>query len=383
MSWASILELAIPKAALMLSAPADNRFEELGSLVEGYLLRRMSHDPEMGRAMASRLLDVYDNCDAISYDEPGTGEAYALLHFLDRYHRFQLTLDLLARNKLMPLRQGRTNVLDIGTGPGPSMFAVSDFYCERFGYVDSSQAHRESPGFKIDYVEKSIEFRQWLHHFTEYANFYAPTKRYWFVPYHHGTFRDFGAIEFDEQMTSWDQDDDGDYQPASYIRSHRFDLIILSNFLTNQSLVQKFKKELRACARFLRHNGILVVVGAPFNKYRQIYDAISEIILGQGYGSRRFIAWCERVEIKPDVLSYRWGDAYGEQVKKLRRAVFAALEERYPKDLPEKAARKLSASIKPENNGPIEWQVLVFRKCARPRLQNRRPKPGNTSTLAS
>jgi SAM-dependent methyltransferase len=271
----------------MLRTPAGKRFEELGSLVESYLLHQMSCYPEVGLEMASQLFNVLKNCDTITYNEPGTGDAYALLHFLDRYHRFQMTFDLLSRHGLMPRKQADIDVLDVGTGPGPSMFALSDFYCEQFGYVDSSRIHRERPNFRIDYVERSVEFRHWLHHFTEYANSNAPTERHWHVPYHHGTFGDFRAIEFNEQMTSWDQDEDGYYQPTSYIRPHRFDLVIFSNFLTTRRQVLQFQKELRDCARFLRKNGILLVVGATGNseKYKHIYDAIWESSLDKGTGT--------------------------------------------------------------------------------------------------
>jgi SAM-dependent methyltransferase len=374
--------LWLPRA---LRTPAGKRFEELGSLVEGYLLHQMNRYPEVGREMASQLLNVLRNCDTISYNEPGTGDAYALLHFLDRYHRFQLTFDLLARHRLMPLNHTDIDVLDIGTGPGPSMFALSDFYCERFGYVDSSRAHRERPGFRIDYVERSAEFRQWLHHFTEYANFHAPTGRYWYVPYQHGTFGDFSAIEFDEEITSWDRDEGGHYESASYIRPHRFDLVIFSNFLTTPPQVLQFQKELRDCARFLRHNGILLVVGATATseKYRQIYDTISAIILGQGYGSRKFIAWCQRVNVEPHILSYQWGDPYGERVKKHLRAVYKVLQARHHEAVPDEAARMLSASIKADYNRTNAWQILVFRKIARPRRQNRRPKRKNVKTQVS
>ena len=360
----------------MLHTPAGMRFEELGSLVEGYLLHKMGRYPDAGREMASQLLNVLKNCDTITYNEPGTGDAYALLHFLDRYHRFQLTFDLLAHHGLMPLRQGNIDVLDIGTGPGPSMFAISDFYCDRFGYADSSRMHRERPHFRIDYVEQSVEFRHWLHHFTEYANFHAPTRRYWYVPYHHGTFGDFSAIEFDEERNSWDQDDDGYYRPTSYIRRHRFDLVIFSNFLTTRRQVLHFQRELRNCARFLRKNGILLVVGATATseKYKHIYDTISGIILGQGYGSRKFIAWCERVNVEPHILSYQWSDPYGQQVKKHLRAVYNFLQARHLAVVPDEAARILSLSVEPGYNRTNMWQLLVFRKNARPRPQNRRPK---------
>jgi hypothetical protein len=118
------------------------------------------------------------------------------------------------------------------------------------------------------------------------------------------------------------------------------------------------------------------VVGAPatFKKYKPVYDTISEIILGQGYGSRKFIAWCEHVNVEPAVLSYQWGDAYGEHMKKHRRAVYSVLQARHSEVVPEEAARKLDASVEADYNGPIAWQILVFRKNARPRPPNRRPK---------
>lgn len=380
--WFELATLCLPYT---LRTSSGKRFEELGSLLEDYLLDQMNRSPEAGREMASQLLNVLKNCDTITYNEPGTGNAYALLHFLDRYHRFQLTFDLLTRHKLMPLKHTVIDVLDIGTGPGPSMFALSDFYCQRFGYVDTSRAHRDRPRFRIDYVERSVEFRHWLHHFTEYANFHAPTGRHWYVPYHHGTFGDFKAIDFDEAITSWDQDDDGDYAPTTYIRHHRFDLVIFSNFLTTRPQVLQFQKELRDCARFLRHNGILLVVGATTTsaKYRQVYDTISEIILGQGYGSRNFTAWCERVNVEPHILSYQWGDPYGERVKRHLGAVYSVLEARHHEAVADAATRILNASIKIDYNRTNAWQILVFRKIARPRRKNRSLKRKNVKTQVS
>jgi SAM-dependent methyltransferase len=376
-------ELATIRLPPMLRTPAGKRFEELGSLVEGYLLHQMNRYPEVGREMASQLLNVLKYCDTITYNEPGTGHAYALLHFLDRYHRFQLTFDLLARHRLMPLKHRDIDVLDIGTGPGPSMFALSDFYCERFGYVDLTRAQRERPGFRIDYVERSAEFRHWLHHFTEYANFYAPTGRHWYVPYQHGTFGDFSAIEFDVEITSR-QDEDGYYEPTSYIRD-RFDLVIFSNFLTTRPQVLKFRKELRKCARVLRHNGILIVVGATATseKYKHIYDTVAEIILRPGYGRRKFMAWCERIDVEPHVLSYKWGGPYGEQLKKHLQAVYSVLQARHPDAIPGEAARILSSSVEPDYNRTNAWQILIFRKNARPRPQNRRWRRENVKTRVS
>jgi hypothetical protein len=319
------------------------------------------------------LLNVLRNCDAITYEEPGTAEAYALLHFLDRYHRFQVTFLHLHQKGLMPMRRSGIDVLDIGTGPGPSMFAVSDFYSDRLGAPDGPGWSRWRPKFRIDYAERSAEFRNWLHHFTEHANYYSPTSRLWHVPYHSGTFHDFRGIEFDQQLSYWEADDDGSGAYVKYTRRHRYDLITFSNFLTTAKQVMHFREELQACARFLRHKGILLVVGAKdsSSKYKQVYEAISDIVLGGRYSNRKLIARCDRVEFEPCILGYRWNDPYGERLKKQLRSVYELLYARHAQLMPADLTNKLQASMQPTYERPIEWQVLVFRKHARPRRPQR------------
>jgi hypothetical protein len=127
-------------------------------------------------------------------------------------------------------------------------------------------------------------------------------------------------------------------------------------------------------ARFLRHNGILLVVGATATseKYRHIYDTISDIIVRRGYGNHRFAAWCKPVKVEPNVLSYQWNDGYGDRLKKHLRSVYGLLQEQCPEDIPDEAARILNESIVPAYNRTNAWQVLVFRKIARPHPQKRR-----------
>jgi SAM-dependent methyltransferase len=365
-----------------LRTPAGRRFVELGLLVENFLLMGIDNDPVLGAHVASQLLNVLKHCDTITYNEPGTADAYALLHFMDRYHRFQLTYAHLHQNDLMPMKETGIDVLDIGTGPGPSMFAISDFYSERFGQPDALDSDRRRPAFKIDYVERSVEFRNWLHHFTEYANFFAPTSQRWYVPYHHGTFHDFSGIEFDQELSSWEPDGDGGGEYVNYTQRHRYDLITFSNFLTTRDQVMQFKDELQNCARFLRHKGILLVVGATdaSAKYRDVYKALSKIVLGRSYGSRKFVAWCESVQLEPRVLSYRWTDPYGERLKQQLRTIYKVLQSAQAEAIPAEAAERLEESIQPAYGRANEWQLLVFRKQARPRRPIRR-RPADVAPL--
>jgi hypothetical protein len=159
----------------------------------------------------------------------------------------------------------------------------------------------------------------------------------------------------------------GEY--VRYTRKHRYDVITFSNFLTTRAQVIQFKQELQTCARFLRHRGILLVIGAKdsSSKYKQVYQAVSDVVLGANYSSSKLIAWCESTELEPRVLGYRWNDPYGERLKKQLQSVYEVVHSRHAELIPPAAATILEASIKPGYDKPIEWQVIVFRKHARPR----------------
>lgn len=151
--------------------------------------------------------------------------------------------------------------------------------------------------------------------------------------------------------------------------------------LTSRHNCSAVQKELRDCARFLRHNGIQLAVGATATseKYKRIYDTILEIILGQGYGSRKFIAWRERVNVEPHVPSYQWATRVASRYL---RAVHSILQARRPEAVPHEAARIPSASVEPDYNRTNAWQILVFRK-TRDRDRRRRPKRKNVKTRVS
>ena len=145
------------------ATPQGKRFLELDSLVRDFLLRQL-RDSQVARAVGGQLVNVLQNCDAITYEEEGAVEAYAMLHFLDRYHRFQLIFAQLHVQHLMPFRKRVLDILDVGTGPGPSMFALSDFYVDLLGLGEGPSRGSRHPRFRIDYVERSQSFRSWLHH---------------------------------------------------------------------------------------------------------------------------------------------------------------------------------------------------------------------------
>lgn len=353
-----------------LRSTNGKRFLELEMLIKEFLSSRMK-DPEASRAIASQLLNVLKNCDQITYEEEGTAEAYALLHFLDRYHRFQLIFSLLSEKKLMPMRRTGLKILDVGTGPGPSMFAVSDFYSAALGInINKNSDFRDTP-FSIDYVERSSQFRNWLHHFTEFTNYYSPTKKQWAVPYHHGTFYDFKNLEFDQRSIEWFTDDNGDSDFLRHITRHRFDLIVFSNFLTTKEQTVSFSKEIENCARFLRNNGLLIVVGAKScsKKYKEVYEEIEKTILSGRYSTRKYTARCFKVDIDNSTMGYSWHDAHGQRLKSIIKHFLDALDVTAKDSIPMEVSKTLSDAIQPNYKRAIEWELMVFRKKTRPRTK--------------
>ena len=345
------------------------RFLELRDLLDDFLVRRIEADDHCAESIASQLQNVLGSCDTITYEEDGAVEAYALLHFLDRFHRFQLIFQRLNALGLMPIRTRKIDILDVGTGPGPSMFAASDFFVHVLGTGEKLDEGWGNQGFAIDYVEKSKSFRNWLHHFTEYANVASRSGRPWWVPFHHGSFHDFKELKFTSTHYETQHDDDGDLITRPVTKKHRYDLVVFSNFLTTNDQVKSFSKELQDCARYLRHKGIMLVVGArgTDTKYEEVYAEVSRLITETSFDNYKLIAKCVAVDIGDPVMSYSWADSYGKRLKSLTKSVFSQLQSRAQSAIPQSVGKTLEKSVLPGYSRKIEWQVFVFKKLARPR----------------
>ena len=233
------------------------RFDAIATGLEKSILELLSED-EFARRVAAKFEEVLSRCDEIDYNDDETAVAYCILHFLPRYRMFQLIYYELLINNILPIKNNQINTLDIGTGPGPSMYALSDIYSslQIFGAVNHEFQHIP------DYVEQSYGFRNFLHHFTEKANaYYSCDDLGWNVPYHHGSFYDFTSIDFNPKYkTYW-----GTCETIKF----RFNLITSSNFFTTLSQVRNQKNEIKNCVRFLRNSGIFLVVGATAKKVLQ------------------------------------------------------------------------------------------------------------------
>jgi hypothetical protein len=99
---------------------------------------------------------VFANCNEPIYDKPFVAEAYAFVHLLERYQRFWAVLEAVIKAGTLPMRDTGIDVLDVGVGPDPALYATSDFYELLNFYADSRGiAGLRTPSPKLHAIEES------------------------------------------------------------------------------------------------------------------------------------------------------------------------------------------------------------------------------------
>ena len=110
-----------------------NRFNLLANKLEEFVLCEIDNE-ESAKLVSSQFESVLSKCDEIDYEDYSTTIAYVILHFLPRYHLFQLAFSKLLDKHILPYKKQGSNILDIGTGPGPALYALSDIYESLFQF---------------------------------------------------------------------------------------------------------------------------------------------------------------------------------------------------------------------------------------------------------
>lgn len=304
---------------------------------------------------------VLAKCDEITYNENGVPEAYIILHFLDRYHRFQMIFMDMLKKGCFPIKE-KVCLMDVGTGPGPSLFAFSDmvvliqrYEAEKIGQVTIDEV-------VIDYVEQSNGFRQFLHMVTE---FLLMKKEKCYVPFHHGNY--YNAE--DMQFLGWREIETGFFYNNKNMLINKymlrakksFDMIIYSNFLTNIGTVKKFEKQIKNAIFYTKNKGVLVVVGGnPTNdKYIPVYDKLDEIVLKQKYCNNIYKGNCVKI-IETQEMSYSGNCRYVEDIRKFYQNMIDKVTKNDWSKLEvgfKKRIRKYITTDKDE-----KWFLTVFRR---------------------
>jgi hypothetical protein len=282
------------------------RFQLLANSLQRFLCEKTIINKDKAEQFLTCVPAVFEKCDdRATYELPLSAEAYAYVHLLHRYYRYILTYKHLIENGYMKEQLQNLQYLDIGTGPAPAIFALSDIVSLYRIYKNEPTNHL-SPNREYDYVEASNAFRGFLHHFTEYANLWTETFP-WQVPHHHGNFYNFETSDFrkiNKAHGEWLQDmiTKSISDPSSVViyrqgnsinivgknslysysvlkkNSFRYNLITSSYFFTNLDFIRDKKNIIKYLPFALIDYGIFINMGAVSSHYPQIHKTISKLI---------------------------------------------------------------------------------------------------------
>jgi hypothetical protein len=251
--------------------------------------------------------------------------------------------------------------------------------------------------FSMDYVENSQRFREWLHRFTEHANFsdQRPMPQ-WRVPYHFGTFQDFAGLDFSKEKNALFESriaaierefDDADeaipsrgftitnYMDDEWKNALRYDLIIFSNFLTSVKQVRDLERELRSAANALRNHGIIVIVGGRGEKYEEVFSTVRGILCGRPYLKKKSISRLSEVTMADHVMSYEYRGRFGDRLREIRQLLVRRIEECGVTGGVDPNTLKSLIRSQQRVTGSQKWAVRVFRKKSWPRKKTKQKNP--------
>jgi hypothetical protein len=251
-----------------------HEFAALSHQTTDYLISAIPDQKTATRFINQTAL-AHDHCDEPIYSEPLVVEAYVFLHFLERYRRCWRLLSHMVEQAILPMSQYGINVLDVGTGPGPTGYAVSDFYrCLCDFATEASVSGLLTPEPSFTFVELAPEMSRFIHLFSETARQRGP---------YHTAFSNFADVNIDSirranreaLVAKIEHEDETTRRHAKWFveemygpeaRTWRFQLVVFGYFLTETDQVDRFNQQILAAFRSLTRGGILAVVGATGGK---------------------------------------------------------------------------------------------------------------------
>lgn len=303
--WTSLLkkEGADFLTWLMTERILSRNFDELATALSSLLRERVRTAEEASKVWCAAPA-VLSQCDERgTYEKPGAACAYAWLHLLDRYVRTWFALELLVKKHRLPMGKNGVNALDVGTGPGPSAFAIHDFYASmiEFSWTRNNTKWRQPP--HVTCVESARNKNHFRHHLAEKL-FELSQQESKGVPAMCFNLPDFGRVEpsrerrehlealrnsdetyFDEVTRQWTSEQMYLPDEANDIAQtqHRYRLITFSYFLTSVKTVKCYKPNLVDVLRDAKPGTVLLVLGAVSNHYPKVYRHVDRLAKQAGF----------------------------------------------------------------------------------------------------
>lgn len=245
---------------------------------------------------------VMGQCDEpATYEKRGAARAYAWIHLLDRYVRTWLALQRLVEQAILPMGREGVRVLDVGTGPGPSAFALHDFFAAMVRYGEGTGNQQWRQPAQLTCVESAPEMDHFRHHLAERLVTQGVARTVLDMCSHVSDFetinpgkerqktnerlRDAYEEYYDEDSAEWFSE--LSYTPEEANRAanslHRYRLFSFSNFLTETDAVACFRQNLVDILSDARPGSVLLLVGGKGGDYPQIYREVAGLARETGF----------------------------------------------------------------------------------------------------
>ena len=284
----------------------QNKFNVLANALNT-LLRRNVCTVQNACDVWTAIPAVLNRCNEQStYEMPGAPTAYAWLHLPDRYIRTWLALEHLLEENCLPMGKYEVRALDIGTGPGPSAFAIHDFYTATVEFATLKQDERWRQPAEITCVEFDPDTNHFRHHLAEimckdmegisknvlamctalpdFGKLHPTRERR--QKFQH--LRNDEDVYYDEVENEWVSELRCSPDEAHHIAQslHRYRLLAFSNFLTTIGSVKCFESNIVEILRDANQGTVLLVIGGDSEnnkQYSDIYEYIAQLAVPAGF----------------------------------------------------------------------------------------------------
>ena len=273
-------------------------FDALASALQVQLKSRVK-TREDAHDLWAAVPAVMSHCNETNIDcMPGYAPAYAWLHFLERYVRTWLALQLLVEQHFLPRGKEGVRALDVGTGLGPSSFATHDFYASMIEYAEFSGNKLWHQPSRLKCVEPVGAMNHFRHHLAEILfEKGAPES----VLAMCGNIQNFKSIHprqerkkledqlrnehenyYDESTDEWHSGLHNTPEEANYIanKHRRYRLFTFSNFLTELSKVECHRQNLTDTLNDAQPGSVLLVIGGD---YPDVYEEVATLAEETGF----------------------------------------------------------------------------------------------------
>jgi len=380
MSWRQILIQERDCLLKWIEAKAPlGHLEKITQCLQSFLIERIK-DAQSARLFWEAIPLVRFACNVNQvYEQPYAVEAYAYVHLLDRYWRTWQVLLELTRKAVLPLGKEGVRILDVGTGPAPTPYAIQDYYSLLREYgCDKRLPELEHQEVSFNIVESSPSMARFMHLFSEYCKRPGPFGANIIDFKHVNPRKARQGLLWNLRNKEFYDPESGEYyleyfpEEANFIaqRYQRYRMMIFSNFFTTEGTVEEFRESLGALLSDARPGTVALIIGAQGRHYSKIYRQLTTISERNGF--RQIFEIPEILRPGPRTKQVQ------SLIKKFQFEVFSHLEKVSGKSLP----RELRSVNYRYAKFAIQWEIQIPESIKWPDYWSPQPNPKKKLTFA-